>query len=68
MRTIMLNGQLLEVREVWVCACSSNGSGDSEGDHLWSVPSAKCFRKGGEYADQLFHPDTGEWMGFAPTD
>jgi hypothetical protein len=68
MNNIMLNGTLLEVREVWVCACSSNGSGDSEGDHLWSEPTPKCYRKGGEYESQLFDPVTGEWAGFLPTD
>ena len=66
-RTLTLDGTIHEVREVWVCMCSSNGSGDSIGDHRWDPPTPKCYRKGGHYRDDLFDLKTGEWVGFAPT-
>tara|TARA_Y100001951_G_C11227377_1_gene232487 strand:- start:507 stop:812 length:306 start_codon:yes stop_codon:yes gene_type:complete len=67
-RTLTVNGITHEVREVWVCMCSSNGSGDSIGDHRWDTPTPKCYRKGGHYRDDLFDLKTGEWVDFAPTE
>ena len=63
MNTITLNGRHLEVREVWVCACSIDAHDHQE--VLDFLP--RCAVKGGWYEDQLFDPVTGEWAGFLPT-
>ena len=66
-RTIIVDGTAYEIRSGWVCMCSSAGSGDSIGDHLWTEPTAKCYRKGGHYRDDLYDLRTGEWVDYAPT-
>ena len=60
---IMLDGRLLEVREVWECACSIDAHDHQE--VFGFLP--RCAVKGGKWADHLFDSVTGDWVGFAPT-
>lgn len=56
MNTVTLGTATYEVRLVWECACSGDG-------HPVGEPNAKCFRKGGDWREDLFDLTTDGWVG-----